>query len=1167
MKRSLAENPHEEPATVGSDSLTSLNEDLPYEGTASVPVPTFLPGERAANRFRIVRLVGQGGMGQVFEAFDEELSTRVALKVIRPEIAGSQRAMDLFKTEVQLAREVTHPNVCRIFDLFFHNLGSTDWGTRRDETRFLTMEFLEGESLGRRLQASPPLQTAEAHHWAQRLISGLAAMHKAGVTHRDLKPENILLVSSQGNAASQIPGRSLEDVRPVITDFGLAIADQTSRPEETSPNAGTPAYAAPEQKAGQPLTCAADVYSFGLILLELQEATQSKRRSRRSPSKRSLEQRALELPSPWARAIRRCLEEKPEDRYRDAGELQAALFPRKTWPRSSLGFAAVFATVIALSLFFFSRKESSAPTELVDSSSVSIAETEEAAVEPPLISAPRPTLMLPPFTTSNPGDAWLAEALWTATVQLMQPYLGVRLLETSPLATAYGEEPRLALLPLADISLQGSLARSGDDELPRLEWTLEISPGEAVPLPQDLNLADYPSIPQAAVSLFQGIQSQLEAVGVENLPPEIAGTAKKLSGFPRDQTALKALAEARLALRDERPEEALEKLRQAEVLGPDAWMVSLTKARAQAFLGFDRRAAAAAERAFQLAARELPETRDRLEAFWRSSQGQWRAAARLYRSLWNRYPDNLGYGLALAQSQLFGVGVEATAATLGEVAESPGHPLERIQESILRGHFHQLLGELTQQGDFAGKAAEQAMLLEAPDLLLEALFLQADSLFHEQNFTALERVRQHLETKVAQGTWSDLEVARATLAVSKSGGRHVPLSLGPSLAEKRKIFSASGNLRDACRILAIQALALGNTTATRPEALALAQKALVEARRSESPQAQSEAHRAMAVLNHLEAKHATAAEHFGAAVIQAREVGKIVLLAGALRNHALQLHRIGKLRQSQERFAEAEALFEASGEERGQISALFQSGSLLSELGDLPGAVRNLEEAHHKAQLLENSGLVARAVERLAYTLDLQGKTERANELFEEALQLWDSLDEGAGSRTRIYLALRQEESMTSETAKVAEQEIRRLLTLGNPQPGPYFQILAQINLARALLKQGRLEKAAQALKIEDAFLVHTQDRPLAFEIARATALLESAQGHTDVAVRRIQDQLAQAEASGSILKQLELRLTLSRILKEGGRPEAAALQRESVLRQAEEFGYVSLAQRAQSQG
>src|SRR6266516_529845 len=158
---------------------------------AAAGLGMFRPHEVLAHRFKIVQFLAQGGMGEVYEAEDLELGRRVALKTIRPEIATEPRIIQRFKREITLSLKVTHPNVCRIFDLFHHRM---EWGTGEAELSFLAMELLRGETLASRLRAVGRMTTVEALAIVEQMAAGLAAAHRAGVVHRDFKSANVVLV-------------------------------------------------------------------------------------------------------------------------------------------------------------------------------------------------------------------------------------------------------------------------------------------------------------------------------------------------------------------------------------------------------------------------------------------------------------------------------------------------------------------------------------------------------------------------------------------------------------------------------------------------------------------------------------------------------------------------------------------------------------------------------------------------------------------------------------------------------------------------------------------------------------------------------------------------------------------------------------------------------------
>jgi serine/threonine-protein kinase len=201
----------------------------------------FLPGRLLAGRYRIVALLGKGGMGEVYRADDLTLGQAVALKFLPDEAARDEGLLERFRNEVRIARRVSHPNVCRVYDV-----GDVGGHT------FFTMEYVDGEDLASLLRRIGRLPGDKALDIARQLCAGLAAAHSKGVLHRDLKPANIML-----------DGRG----QVVITDFGLAgVADDIRGNEIRS---GTPAYMAPEQLAGKEVSTRSDIYALGLVLYEV----------------------------------------------------------------------------------------------------------------------------------------------------------------------------------------------------------------------------------------------------------------------------------------------------------------------------------------------------------------------------------------------------------------------------------------------------------------------------------------------------------------------------------------------------------------------------------------------------------------------------------------------------------------------------------------------------------------------------------------------------------------------------------------------------------------------------------------------------------------------------------------------------------------------------------
>src|ERR1700727_1840927 len=222
-------------------SLRPSSSSRPSSSTIYLSEGRFLPGRLLASRYRIIALLEKGGMGEVYRADDLTLGQRVALKFLPDEAARDESLVERFRNEVRIARRVSHPNVCRVYDV-----GEVDGHT------FFTMEYVDGEDLASLLRRIGRLPHDKALDIARQLCAGLAAAHAKGVLHRDLKPANIML-NGRGHV--------------VVTDFGLAaLADEI--PGEEIRN-GTPAYMAPEQLAGREVTVQSDIYSLGLVLYEV----------------------------------------------------------------------------------------------------------------------------------------------------------------------------------------------------------------------------------------------------------------------------------------------------------------------------------------------------------------------------------------------------------------------------------------------------------------------------------------------------------------------------------------------------------------------------------------------------------------------------------------------------------------------------------------------------------------------------------------------------------------------------------------------------------------------------------------------------------------------------------------------------------------------------------
>ncbi|MCC6539143.1 MAG: protein kinase [Bryobacterales bacterium] len=289
------------------------------------------PGELVNDRYEVDRLIGRGGMGEVYAARDRMLHGElIAIKTLQPELAQDPAMLARFQKEILAARRVTHPNVCRVFEVGVHRGGTLP---------YFTMELLEGETLAARIKREGGLRAVEAIPLIRQMAEGLHAAHAAGVVHRDFKSGNVMLTGD----------------RAAIMDFGLARAERKQAAAAASASAGdtgvsvsqmagTVGYMSPEQLMGRTVTAASDIYSFGIVLFEMAAARLpfdgshliSSAVQRASGQIPWIRDEVPDIDPRWESAIQRCLQPEPANRFPSAAAIAAHFTESEraaTWPR------------------------------------------------------------------------------------------------------------------------------------------------------------------------------------------------------------------------------------------------------------------------------------------------------------------------------------------------------------------------------------------------------------------------------------------------------------------------------------------------------------------------------------------------------------------------------------------------------------------------------------------------------------------------------------------------------------------------------------------------------------------------------------------------------------------------------------------------------------------
>ena len=271
------------------------------------PIEELSTGSIFAERYQIIEEIGKGGMGRVYKVDDKQIKEKVAIKLLKSEIAADEKTIERFRNEIKLARKITHKNVCRMHDL-----------NKEEETYYITMEYVDGEDLKVLIHQTGKLTIETAVSIAKQICEGLAEAHRLGVIHRDLKPQNIM-VDKSGNAC--------------IMDFGIARSLEGKGITRAGMMIGTPEYMSPEQVEGKEVDQRSDIYSLGIILYEMLTGRVPfegdtaftvgfKQKSVKPEDPRNLNPR---IPQDLGLLILRCLEKDKDARYQSAGELRSDL--------------------------------------------------------------------------------------------------------------------------------------------------------------------------------------------------------------------------------------------------------------------------------------------------------------------------------------------------------------------------------------------------------------------------------------------------------------------------------------------------------------------------------------------------------------------------------------------------------------------------------------------------------------------------------------------------------------------------------------------------------------------------------------------------------------------------------------------------------------------------
>jgi serine/threonine protein kinase/tetratricopeptide (TPR) repeat protein len=598
---------------------------------------TLQPGTVLAQRYEIVQILGQGGMGAVYKATDLELNRTVALKVIRPDLARDRAIVDRFKQELLLAHQVTHRNVIRIYDL-----------SESDGMKFITMEYVEGDNLLTLLHQKKKFSPEESVEIMQQVCRALEAAHSVDVIHRDLKPQNIMRDKT---------GRIL------VMDFGLARTLEGDGMTQSGALVGTMEYMSPEQALGKPLDQRSDIFALGLIFYEMltgqmpfkADSTIASLIRRTQEQVSPVSDHDDTIPRSLSDIVTKCLERDVELRYKTAAELLVDL---ETWQGKRAGAtlsfepkigpwgrtipwpsitAGIIVIVLAISGYRFRDKlfqPSPAQTSAAPAVSLAILPFRNASGDPSLDWLGS---SLAEMLSTDVGQSSRLRAV--SADRLHQMFTDLHISPGTVLDPATIR--RVADFSNSDRVVWGQYAKFGDQI--RIDATLQdIKNDRAIPL--KIEVPSEKEIPGAVDRLAESIRQKLALP--ENVLKEL-----KASSFQPNSSSMEALRDYNQGVgfqRDGKNLEAQKRLEAATKADPNFALAFSKLAQTYSSLGYDGKAQQSAEKAVTLS-QNLPEAEKYLISAIRFQiTKNFPEAIKAYENLAKTSPDDTDVQSALA---------------------------------------------------------------------------------------------------------------------------------------------------------------------------------------------------------------------------------------------------------------------------------------------------------------------------------------------------------------------------------------------------------------------------------------------------------------------------------------------------------------------------------------